>query len=73
MNDLRVYRVDGMSCDGCIRAITDAIRKFDPAAFVQVDLWGGTVSVAGAPDENQIRQAIARDGLCGRPKSSWII
>ena len=48
MSDLRVYRVDGMSFDGCIRAITDAIRKFDPAAFVQVDLWGGTVSVAGA-------------------------
>ena len=63
MSDLRVYRVDGMSCDGCVRAITNAIRKSDPAAFVQVDLWGGTVSVAGAADEDQIRQAIERAGF----------
>ena len=63
MSDLRVYRVDGMSCDGCVRAITNAIRKSDSAVFVHVDLRGGTVSVTGAADEDQIRQAIERAGF----------
>jgi copper chaperone len=63
MSDLRVYRVDGMSCDACVRAITNAIRKSDSAAFVQVDLWGGTVSVAGSATDDQIRQAIERAGF----------
>jgi copper chaperone len=63
MSDLRVYRVDGMTCEGCVCAITNAIRKSDPTAFVQVDLRGGTVSVAGAAREDQIRQAIERAGF----------
>jgi copper chaperone len=63
MSDLRIYRVDGMSCDGCVRAVTNAIRKSDPSAFIHVDLRGGTVSVAGAASEHQIRQAIERAGF----------
>jgi copper chaperone len=62
MSDLRIYRVDGMTCEGCVRAVTIAIRGSDPAAFVQVDLRGGTVSVAGAATDDQVRQAIERAG-----------
>jgi copper chaperone len=66
MSDLRVYRVDGMTCEGCVRAVTIAIRKFDPSGFVQVDLRGGTVSVAGAATDDQVRQAIERAGYAYR-------
>ena len=50
-----VYRVGGMTCDGCIKAVTRAIKRLDPAAQVQVDLTGGRVSVDGvfAPDAVQ--------------------
>jgi hypothetical protein len=49
-----------MSGAGSVRAITTAIRKFEPAAFVRVGLRGCTVSVAGLASEDQVRNAIGR-------------
>lgn len=66
MSDLRIYRVDGMACEGCVRAITIAIRRSDTSAFVHVDVRGGTVSVAGAVTDDQVRQAIERAGYAYR-------
>jgi len=51
-----------MTCDHCVRAVTQAVRQVDPQARVDVDLAGGTVvvdsTVAGAP----LAEAISEEG-----------
>lgn len=42
------YRVSGMTCGGCARAVTNAIKAAAPAAIVDVDLASGQVTVEGA-------------------------
>ena len=64
MDDFRVYRVAGMSCEGCVRSLTGAIRRSKPEAFVQVDLPSGTVTVAGVDDDDEvIRRAVEQAGF----------
>jgi copper chaperone len=46
------FKVEGMSCQHCVAAVTQAIREHDAAAQVQVDLPAGKVAVeSGAPAE----------------------
>jgi copper chaperone len=37
-----------MTCSGCVRAVTNAIKAAAPAAIVNVDLASGQVTVEGA-------------------------
>ena len=59
----RSYRVKGMSCGGCVRAVTNAIRRRAPQAEVSVDLDKGLVTVEGEAAEAEIRGAIADAGF----------
>ena len=63
MGALRTYGVNGMTCEGCVRALTNALRKANPDAHVQVDLTGATISVAGIDSEEQVRAAVERAGF----------
>ena len=54
-----VHRVSGMTCDGCARAVSAAIRDVAPNADVAVDLAAGTVTVSGAED------SVVRDAVDG--------
>jgi copper chaperone len=56
------YRVSGMTCGGCVRAVTNAIRASAPAASVAVDLPGGKVMVGGL-DEAGVRRAVEEAGF----------
>ena len=56
------YRVDGMTCQGCARAVTNAIKEAVPDADVAIDLAGGRVTVAGSAEEARIRAAIEAAG-----------
>ena len=62
MSTTQTYRVDGMTCEGCVRALLGAIRKVEPAAFVQVDLPTGTVTVADI-GADAVRAAVERAGF----------
>jgi len=42
------YRVSGMRCGGCARAVTEAIIAAAPDATVEVDLATATVTVTEA-------------------------
>jgi copper chaperone len=51
----KIYRVSGMTCDGCARAVESAIRAADPAVDrVSVDLAKGTVTVGGSTATDQL-------------------
>jgi len=56
------YRVSGMSCGGCARAVSEAIVAGAPGAVVRVDLAAATVTVEGASPA-QVAQAVTEAGF----------
>jgi copper chaperone len=60
-------KVSGMTCDHCIRAVTQAVHGIDPAAQVQVDLASGLVKVESAGSRAELAQAIEDAGYSVEP------
>lgn len=56
------YKVDGMTCGGCVRSVTNAITKLAPDATVAVDLPTGIVTVDGA-DAEAVKTAVEGAGF----------
>jgi len=60
---MQSFKVTGMTCGHCVRAVTDAVRGVDPGAAVEVDLDAGRVTVRnGTVPANKITDAIAAQG-----------
>ena len=60
---LKTYRVAGMTCNGCVRAVTRAIARRAPDAAVSIDLAKGLVKVDGAIADADIRAAVQDAGF----------
>jgi copper chaperone len=58
----QVFDVQGMSCNHCAKAVTQAVRQVDPQAQVQVDLAGKKVEVESAQPRQALAKAIADEG-----------
>ncbi|MFM7026781.1 MAG: heavy-metal-associated domain-containing protein [Limnohabitans sp.] len=58
----QVFDVQGMSCNHCAKAVTQAVQQLDPLAQVQVDLTGKKVEVDSAQPREAIAKAIADEG-----------
>lgn len=58
------YRVAGMTCQGCVNAVTRAIKRRLPDAVVAVDLPRGIVAVeaAGLSDDT-VKSAVVDAGF----------
>ena len=58
------YRVEGMSCEHCVRAVTAEVGALDGVTSVEVDLAAGQVAVTSeAPlDEAIVRAAVDEAG-----------
>lgn len=62
------FRVDDMSCGGCVRSITTAIQAVDPKAQVHVDLARKHVRIqTAAGEEGSFRKAIVEAGFSAIP------
>jgi copper chaperone len=63
------YRVTGMTCEHCVRAVTDEISKVPGVTDVDVDLSSGAVTVSSqAPlDDNAVRAAVDEAGYAFAP------
>lgn len=48
-----ILRVDGISCEGCVTTIKNALSGLEGIGAVSVDLAQGMVSVEAAPDKTQ--------------------
>jgi copper chaperone len=55
-------KVEGMTCGGCARTVTNAIRNVDPEAVVEIDLANKRVKVESSAEAGAIEQAIANAG-----------
>ena len=56
-------KVTGMTCGGCINAVTRAIQSQDPQAKVQADLATQMVSLETSLSEAQASQLITDAGF----------
>ena len=50
-----ILRVEGMSCDHCVKAITKAAGELTGVKGVSVDLKGGTVSFRFDPAKSPLK------------------
>ena len=54
--------VKGMSCQHCVKSVTNAVHALDPQATVQVDLAQGRVSVNTVLALDAVAKAISEEG-----------
>lgn len=64
----RYFKVDGMTCQHCVAAITQAIRQLDGQAQVAAELASGRIRVDSSLPSAALLQAIAAEGYGA---SSW--
>jgi copper chaperone len=57
-----LLKVEKMTCNHCVRAVTAAVHEVAPGATVDVDLGSGSVRVDGAADVERTAQAIRDEG-----------
>jgi copper chaperone len=60
------FKVSGMTCAHCVRAVSAAVKSVDPGAEVDVDLAGGEVTVRSPGDPAKIAAAIKAAGYAAR-------
>lgn len=56
-------KVKGMTCGGCVKAVTRAVQAVPRVEQVAVDLASGEVRVEGAADLPALRAAIEAAGF----------
>jgi copper chaperone len=56
-------KVSGMTCGGCINAVTRAIQSQDPQAMVKADLATQTVSLETALSQEEASKLISDAGF----------
>lgn len=57
-----LMQVDGMTCQGCVNAVTRTVQKLDPSASVDVDLDHGRVRVRTVAQSVDVAQALTNAG-----------
>jgi copper chaperone len=58
--------VQKMTCNHCVRAVTNAVQALDPQAKVEVNLADGRVRVDGSVDAEAAARAIRDEGYAVR-------
>ena len=56
-------KVEGMTCGGCVAAVTKALLHRDPGAHVHAEIDAKTVMVRSQRKEQEIREAIESAGF----------
>ena len=54
--------VTGMTCDGCVNAVTRVLSRVPGAAEVHVSLESGRADVAGTANPAQLLEAVRKAG-----------
>ena len=56
------FKVEGMTCGHCERAVQDAVQQLDPQASVQIDRAANHVQVQSTHPRAALAAAIAEEG-----------
>ena len=60
----KTYTINGMTCEHCVRAVTEEVGQVAGVREVRVDLASGAVDVVSdtTPDEAAVRAAVEEAG-----------
>lgn len=64
-NKTQTFDVTGMTCDNCVKHVTEALQQVPGVTAVQVDLATNSAQVEGDFEERQIVEAIEEEGYEG--------
>ncbi len=56
-------KVAGMTCGGCVRSVTNALKALDQNADVNVSLETQTIQIKTTKDSNEIKSTIEEAGF----------
>ena len=56
------YGVSGMTCEHCVRSVTEEVSEVPGVTAVDVDLASGRLTVTGAADDSAVRAAVVEAG-----------
>ena len=62
MTSATTYTVAGMTCNGCVNKVTNAVTDIAGVEDVDVDVSTGTLEIFGSADDGAIRAAVAKVG-----------
>lgn len=60
--------VKGMTCEGCVAAVTRIVKKVDPQAEVKIELASGKVDIQSGVDAGVLTAAIEKGGYEAQPR-----
>lgn len=61
------FTVPDMTCNGCVKAITAAVQRLDPAATITADLPSHHVDITSARPASELAAAIDDAGFTAQP------
>lgn len=64
---IMLLKVEKMTCNHCVRSVTNAVKGVDPGADVAVDLPSGTVRLTTTSDLEAVSAAIREEGFSVTP------
>ena len=64
---MQAFKVDGMTCGHCVRAVTEAVHGIDPGSKVDVDLAARSVTTDSALPADRLADAIRNAGYTVAP------
>jgi copper chaperone len=58
-------KIEGMSCQHCVMAVTKALKEIEGLSSVNVDLQNGSATIehSGLIDMNQVKSVVEREGF----------
>lgn len=59
---MNTYTVTGMTCEHCVRAVTEEVGAIEGVSAVDVDLSTGTLTVEGRATREQVAAAVDEAG-----------
>ena len=62
------FDVKGMTCDNCVRHVTEAIRRVDGVKDARVSLAANSAEVAGQFDPAAVSAAVEEEGYEATPR-----
>lgn len=64
---MSTYTVVGMTCEHCVRSVTEEVSEVPGVTGVQVDLASGRLEVTGEADPAAVRPAVDEAGYTVAP------
>lgn len=65
-----IFDVRGMTCDNCVKHVTQAVQGVAGVSAVKVDLATNSARVEGEFDEQRIMEVIEEEGYEAAPASA---